>query len=234
MERVYPMVGVGVNLHTCIFKQCLYASSDWSLLSTEKAGKGCNQACGNPRIHSAEPRRTDCPQDSDSGPMDLEPATGIGACSHERTSASYGFAPAPACSLAKKAMELIDLAERMSLYCRHSEFTPLLLFLARIFFCSKISGKEVAKREENRLIVRPIWPGFRGEEEGLDEALNDAKRAWEALCSNFLIQLLAFMHSLLPSFQDIGGRGIKDAATSDPSFVGGCGPSFQPDTHTFF
>src|SRR5258706_1776529 len=48
------------------FQPRSHASSGWSLGSTEKAGKGCNQPCGNPREHSAEPRRTDCPQDSES------------------------------------------------------------------------------------------------------------------------------------------------------------------------
>ena len=36
MKRVYPLVGVGVNVHTCIFNQYLHASSDGPLLSTQK------------------------------------------------------------------------------------------------------------------------------------------------------------------------------------------------------
>ncbi|SRR5260221_2453475 len=35
------------------FQPRSHASSGWSLGSTEKAGKGCNQPCGNPREHSA-------------------------------------------------------------------------------------------------------------------------------------------------------------------------------------
>src|SRR5207248_377606 len=68
----------------------------------------------------------------------------------------------------------------------------------------------------------------------LHKALDNPDGSSEALCLNFFIQLLGFMHPVLPPVQDIGGVRIKDTATPELARIGGCRSPFEPMAYCLF
>ena len=62
----------------------------------------------------------------------------------------------------------------------------------------------------------------------LHKALDDPYRSWEALRTNFFIELFGLVNALLASVANIRRIGIEDTATPELALAGGGGPPFEP------